>query len=101
MDNVCARSCAGGFGHFGRSTTRAARYAQQRPACRRGEGGRARPVRVLDATETAAVARIDTPIFTDYLQLAKFGDRWLIVNALWVPRPALAAADGEMKGGLQ
>lgn len=49
-----------------------------------------RSVRVLDVTGNAAVARVETPWFVDYFHLARWGDRWLIVNALWYskPRPA-------------
>lgn len=46
-----------------------------------------RSVRVLDVTGNAAVARVETPWFVDYFHLARWGDRWVIVNALWVPKP--------------
>lgn len=35
----------------------------------------------------AAVARVETPWFVDYFHLGRFGDRWVIVNALWYPKP--------------
>ncbi|NVD45925.1 nuclear transport factor 2 family protein [Qipengyuania atrilutea] len=53
------------------------------------------PRRLWDRTVTlvyhdneVAIARIDTPWFSDHLQLARFGKDWLIVNALWVPKRA-------------
>lgn len=46
-----------------------------------------RSVRVLDIAGTAAVARVETPWFVDYFHLGRFGDRWVIVNALWYPKP--------------
>ena len=46
-----------------------------------------RSVRVLDIAGNAAVARVETPWFVDYFHLGRFGDRWIIVNALWYPKP--------------
>lgn len=46
-----------------------------------------RSVRVLDVAGNAAVARVETPWFVDHLNLGRFGDRWVIVNALWFPKP--------------
>lgn len=46
-----------------------------------------RTVKVLDVSGTAAVARVETPWFVDYFHLGQFGSRWLIVNALWWPKP--------------
>lgn len=52
-----------------------------------------RQVTVLDAGEDTAAVRVETPWFVDQLQLARFGERWLIVNALWSAKtPALEAA---------
>ena len=45
-----------------------------------------REVRVLDIAGNAAVARVETPWFVDFFHLGRFGDRWLIVNALWWPK---------------
>ncbi|WP_447727968.1 nuclear transport factor 2 family protein [Sphingomonas koreensis] len=42
---------------------------------------------VLDVAGDAAVARAETPWFVDYFHLGKFGDRWIIVNALWYQKP--------------
>lgn len=49
-----------------------------------------RSVKVLDVYGNSAVARVETPWFVDYFHLARFGEQWLIVNALWEPksRPA-------------
>jgi putative lumazine-binding protein len=39
---------------------------------------------VLDVFRHVATARCISPLYVDYLHLAKFGDkRWLIVNAMW------------------
>ncbi|MFZ5721441.1 MAG: nuclear transport factor 2 family protein [Pseudomonadota bacterium] len=46
-----------------------------------------RSVRVLDIAGDAAVARVETPWFVDYFHLGRFGDRWVIVNALWHSKP--------------
>lgn len=45
-----------------------------------------RSVKVLDVTGSAAVARVETPWFVDYFHLGRYGDRWLIINALWEPK---------------
>ncbi|ADG09403.1 nuclear transport factor 2 family protein [Caulobacter segnis] len=50
-----------------------------------------RSVRVLDIAGDAAVARVETPWFVDYLNLGRFGERWVIVNALWHAKPRPAA----------
>lgn len=49
-----------------------------------------RTVQVLDVAGDAAVARVETPWFVDYFHLGRFGERWLIVNALWYPKPKTA-----------
>lgn len=46
-----------------------------------------RSVAVLDISGNMAVARVETPWFIDFFHLGRFGDRWLIVNALWSPKP--------------
>ena len=51
-----------------------------------------RSVKVLDVTGNAAVARVETPWFVDYFHLGRFGERWVIVNALWYPKPRPAPA---------
>jgi hypothetical protein len=51
-----------------------------------------RDVRVLDVAGNIAVARVETPWFVDYFHLGRFGTRWLIVNALWMSKPAAAPA---------
>lgn len=47
-------------------------------------------VRILDIYQNAASAKIDASYWVDYLQLAKWNGRWVIVNVLWEmhPRPA-------------
>ena len=46
-----------------------------------------RSCKLLDLTGNAAAVRAETPWFVDYFHLGKFGDRWLIVNALWYSKP--------------
>lgn len=46
-----------------------------------------RSVRVLDVTGNVAVVRVETPWFVDYFHMGRFGDRWVIVNAMWQPKP--------------
>jgi hypothetical protein len=52
-----------------------------------------RSVKVLDIAGDVAVARVETPWFTDFFHLGRFGDRWVIVNAMWQPKPRPAAAN--------
>lgn len=47
------------------------------------EGKWDRSCKILDVTGSAAAVRAETPWFVDYFHLGRFGDRWLIVNALW------------------
>ena len=49
-----------------------------------------RSCKILDVVGNAAAVRVETPWFVDYFHMGKFGDRWIIVNALWhmKPRPA-------------
>ena len=47
-----------------------------------------RNCRVLDVVGDAASVRLETPWFVDYFHMGRFGDRWLIVNALWWPKPS-------------
>lgn len=42
---------------------------------------------VLDVAGNAAVVRAETPWFVDFFHMGKFGDRWIIVNALWYSKP--------------
>ncbi|MFN4175490.1 nuclear transport factor 2 family protein [Phenylobacterium sp.] len=52
-----------------------------------------RSVKVLDIAGDVAVARVETPWFTDFFHLGRFGDRWVIVNAMWQPKARPAAAN--------
>lgn len=63
-------------------------------AATRAGGGRDIPaaerradVRILDVYEGAASARIDASGWVDYLHLAKWNGRWVIVNVLWELHP--------------
>ena len=40
-------------------------------------------VRILDIFQNAASVRIDAGTWVDYLQVAKWNGRWVIVNVLW------------------
>lgn len=60
----------------------------------RNGGGKATPqadrrddVRILDIFRNAASVRIDASHWVDYLQLAKWKGRWVIVNVLWELKP--------------
>ena len=46
-----------------------------------------RSCRVLDVAGNAAVVRAETPWFVDFFHMGQFGDRWIIVNALWYAKP--------------
>ncbi|NIQ53523.1 MAG: nuclear transport factor 2 family protein [Gemmatimonadetes bacterium] len=62
-------------------------------ATRRGGGSdtprseRRTEVTILDIFEGAAAVRVDAGRWIDYLQLAKVGGDWVIVNVLWELRP--------------
>lgn len=44
-------------------------------------------VRILDIYQNAAAARVDASAWIDYLQLARWRGRWVIVNVLWELKP--------------
>lgn len=44
-------------------------------------------VKILDIYRNAASARIDASDWVDYLHLAKWNGRWVIVNVLWELHP--------------
>lgn len=44
-------------------------------------------VRILDIYRNAASVRVDASYWVDYLQLAKWHGRWVIVNVLWELKP--------------
>lgn len=45
-------------------------------------------VTILDIYENAACAKVIAANWVDYLQLARFEGRWVIVNVLWELKPA-------------
>jgi hypothetical protein len=56
-----------------------------------GEGTRLeRPyeLSLLDVYGDIATVRLLSSVYMDYLHIARFGDRWLIVNVLWQDRPS-------------
>ena len=59
-----------------------AAYGTQIPVARRRKD-----VRILDIYENAATARVDASDWVDFLHLAKWNGRWVIVNVLWEMRP--------------
>ena len=44
-------------------------------------------VRILDIFRNAASVRVDASYWVDYLQLAKWKGRWVIINVLWELKP--------------
>jgi hypothetical protein len=44
-------------------------------------------VTILDVFENAAVVRVVGPEWVDYLHMARWNGRWVIVNVLWEPKP--------------
>jgi hypothetical protein len=48
---------------------------------------RRKDVRILDIFGNMASVRIDAATWVDYLQVAKWNGRWVIVNVLWELRP--------------
>jgi hypothetical protein len=60
---------------------------------RRGAGRETAPaaqrkdVRILDVFGNTASVRIDASTWVDYLHVAKWNGRWVIVNVLWENRP--------------
>ncbi|MBO9662599.1 MAG: nuclear transport factor 2 family protein [Dokdonella sp.] len=46
-----------------------------------------RSVKVLQVDQDIATVRLESPWFVDHLQMGRFGDRWVIVNALWHRKP--------------
>lgn len=51
------------------------------------QGDRHDDVRILDIYRNAASVRIDASYWIDYLQVAKWRGRWVIVNVLWELKP--------------
>ena len=48
---------------------------------------RRKDVRILDIFGNTASVRIDASTWVDYLHVAKWSGRWVIVNVLWENRP--------------
>jgi hypothetical protein len=48
---------------------------------------RRRDVRILDIFGNTASVRVDAVTWVDYLHIAKWNGRWVIVNVLWEERP--------------
>lgn len=55
------------------------------------EDRRQRDVQVLDVFGGAAVVRLEMNDWIDYLQIARYEGRWVIVNVLWELKPRGAA----------
>lgn len=43
-------------------------------------------IRIVDIFQHIAMVKALSPLYMDYLQLARFNDQWLIVNVLWEDR---------------
>ena len=43
-------------------------------------------VTLLDAYDGMAVAKVVSTAYVDYVQVARFGERWQLINVLWAPR---------------
>ena len=50
-----------------------------------------RSCRILDVTGDVAAVRVETPWFVDYFHMGRFGERWVIVNAMWHMKPKAPA----------
>jgi hypothetical protein len=44
---------------------------------------------VLDTFEDIATVRVLSSVYVDYLHVARFGNRWQLVNVLWKRRPGV------------
>ena len=51
------------------------------------EAQRTRDVRILDAFAGAASVRVRAATWVDYMHMAKYNGRWVIVNVLWENDP--------------
>ncbi|MEW6744419.1 MAG: nuclear transport factor 2 family protein [Planctomycetota bacterium] len=49
-------------------------------------------VQVLRVKDELACVKVTSTKYSDYLQLARIGDRWQIINVLWLPTEAAGAA---------
>jgi hypothetical protein len=47
-----------------------------------------REIRILDKLDQIAVVRLDAEWGVDFIQLAKDGDKWMIMNVIWQTYPA-------------
>ena len=57
----------------------------------RGMGRRLTPgyeIALLDRFDGIASVKVFSSAYMDYLHVAKVGDRWMIINALWQRRPS-------------
>ncbi len=48
---------------------------------------RSSEVTILEVFENAAVVKVDGPEWVDFLHMAKWNGRWVIVNVLWELKP--------------
>jgi len=46
-----------------------------------------REIKILDQLDQIAVVRLDAEWGVDYIQLAKDGDKWMIMNVIWQTHP--------------
>jgi hypothetical protein len=50
-------------------------------------GAKRKDVRILDIFGNTASVKVDADTWVDYLHIAKFNGRWVIINVLWEMRP--------------
>jgi hypothetical protein len=55
-------------------------------------------ITILDVYENVATVKLVASGWIDYLQIAKFNDRWLIVNVLWELKPKPASTGPKPEG---
>lgn len=50
-------------------------------------GERKADVTIMEVYGNAAIVKLEMSDWVDFMQMAKLGDRWVIVNVLWEPTP--------------
>jgi hypothetical protein len=78
MTDTMGHSRLGQMGAMGLVQGTRAGGGKNTPAAQKRED-----VRILDIFQNTAAVRIDAGTWVDYLQVAKWNGRWVIVNVLW------------------
>jgi hypothetical protein len=50
-------------------------------------------IKILDVFDNIASVRVDAASWVDHMQMAKMGDRWVVVNVIWQLKPRPTAAN--------